>query len=81
LFKLLSCFLSAATFSVASVLLDTRTRNWKIVGGNLRENIIDNGENNIIISMNINHCKAPFGPSNVGNFEEIKYAVHGLKGH
>lgn len=72
---------SNTTYSIATVLLNERSRNWKIVGANLGENIIDNGENNIIISMNINHCKAPFGPSDVDNFEEIKDAVHGLKGH
>jgi hypothetical protein len=51
-------------FSVASVLLDERTNNWTIVGGNLGETLIDmtNGTgNHLITGMNVNTSDVPLG--------------------
>lgn len=73
--------LSNATFSVAAVLLDVRTKNWTIVGGNLGERVINLGENNIITGMSVNNSEAPFGQTIVDNLEEMREAVHNLKGH
>jgi hypothetical protein len=56
--------MSEATFSVASVLLDTRTNNWTVVGGDLGETVIDmtnNTGNHLITGMNVNTSDVPLG--------------------
>lgn len=53
-----------ARFSVATVLLDERTNNWTIVGGNLGETVVDltNGAgNHIITGTNVNTSDVPLG--------------------
>jgi len=64
--------LSFATFSVASVLLDKRTNNWTIVGGNLSDTIVNLGENNLISGMNISTSEVPLGKTIVDNLEEMR---------
>jgi hypothetical protein len=54
---------SNATFSVASVLLDTRTNNWTIVGGNLGDTVVDNGTNNVITGANVSSAETSPGSS------------------
>lgn len=63
---------SNATYSDATVRLDSKSRNWTIVGGNLGETIIDEGENNLITGMNINTSGVPLGQTIVDNFDELK---------
>ncbi len=66
---------SNSTFSVASVLLDERTNNWTIVGGNLGESLIDmtNGAgNHLITGMNVNTSDVPLGQTITDNLEEIR---------
>ncbi len=66
---------SNATFSVASVLLDTRTNDWTIVGGNLGETLIDltNGAGgHLITGMNVNTSDVPLGQTITDNLKEIR---------
>ena len=60
---------SKTLFSIAAVQLNSRSRNWTIVGGSLRESIIDNGFNNIITGMNVNTSDVSLGQTIVDNFE------------
>lgn len=69
-----------ATYSVTTVLLDTRTRNWTIAGGNLGESVTNNGENNIITGMNVNTSEIPLGETITDDLEEIRDALHGRDG-
>ncbi len=60
---------SKTSYSSATVLLDEGTRNWSIVGGKLKENVIDLGIDNSITGMHVNTGKMPFGQTIVDNFE------------
>lgn len=64
--------LSNATFYVTSVLLNTGSRDWTVVGGNLGESVADYGENNIITGFSVNYSEAPFGETIVDNLEEMR---------
>jgi hypothetical protein len=72
---------SNATYSIATVLLETYTRNWTIVGGNVGEGVLNKGENNFITGMNVNNSEDPFGQTIVDNPDEMKEAIHELDGH
>ena len=66
---------SNSTFSVASVLLDNRTNNWTIVGGDLGETVIDmtNGAGgHLITGMNVNDSDVPLGQTITDNLEEMR---------
>lgn len=58
--------------SLYTVLLNNKTRNWSIVGGNLGENVYDMGENNIITGMNVNTSEEPFGQTITDNLEGMR---------
>jgi hypothetical protein len=55
------------------------SKNWTVVGGNLGEQVIDEGENNKINGFNVNHTEAPFGQSIVDNLEEMREAMQSFK--
>jgi hypothetical protein len=60
------------TSSLYSVLLNNRTRNWSIVGGDLGESVYNLGENNIITGMNVNTSEVPLGETISDNLEEMR---------
>ncbi len=71
---------SNAEYSVTTVLLGEGTRNWTIVGGNLSESVIDEGENNLISGFKNKHSSdVPFGQTIVDNLQEMKSPMHNLK--
>lgn len=70
---------SNGTFSVTSVLLNTGSRNWTIVGGNLGETLTDYGVNNIITGYNVNYSDVPFGETIVDNLEEMREGLKSLR--
>jgi len=72
---------SNTTYSFTTVLLDKRTSNWTIVGGNLGDYIANNGENNIITGFNNSTSVVPLGQTIVDNLEEIREAAHLWKDH
>jgi hypothetical protein len=53
-------------------MVQRHTRTWTIVGGNLGETIIDEGENNLITGMNVTSSDVPFGQTIVDNFDDLK---------
>jgi hypothetical protein len=63
-------YFSNTAFTAATVLLDVRTRNWKIIGGDLEGNVTDYGENNTIINMKIHQPEKHFGELDFDNFED-----------
>jgi hypothetical protein len=75
-----NCF-SNTTYSVTTVLLDVRTKNWKIIGGDLEGNVADNGEDNTIINMIKHNPKTPWGSSIFDNPEEIRDFKHHSRIH
>ena len=54
--------------------------DWTIVGGNLGESVIDEGENNLISGFNNNTSEVPIGHTIVDNLEEMRGPLHDLKG-
>ncbi|MDB4584880.1 hypothetical protein N9164_17150, partial [Draconibacterium sp.] len=70
-----------ASYNRATIELDEGTRNWTIVGGNIGQDVIDNGENNLISGFNNNTSDIPFGQTIVDNLDEMKGPMHDLKGH
>ena len=70
---------SNTSYSNATVLLDVGTRNWTIVGGNLGENTINRGENNLITGFNISDSEVPLGETTVDNLSEMREAIKSLR--
>jgi hypothetical protein len=63
-----------ASYSEATILFHPNTRDWTVVGGNVGENVINDGENNIITGMNVNTSDTRLGPSIADNLQEMKDA-------
>ena len=72
---------SNASFSQTVLLLNKRTKNWTVVGGNLGELVWDFGENNIITGFNNNTSDVPLGQTIVDNLDMMRRAMHDVKGH
>ncbi len=70
---------SNSEYSVTTVLLGQGTRNWSVVGGNLGESIMDEGENNLISGFNNNTSEVPFGQTIVDNLRDMKSPMQDLK--
>jgi len=54
---------STAVLNSGAVYLSKDTRNWTIVGGNIKEQVIDRGIDNIITGMNVSTSETPLGYS------------------
>jgi hypothetical protein len=52
---------STAQFSSAAIYLHTNTSNWTVVGGNIKDRVINLGVNNVITGMNVNTSEGPLG--------------------
>lgn len=63
---------SNATFSKTSILLNARSRNCTVIGGNAGDNVTDLGVNNRITGMNISYSDTPPGQTIVDNLHWIK---------
>lgn len=70
---------SNTSYSNATVLLDVGTRNWTIVGGNLGENTVNNGVNNLITGFNISDSEVPLGETIADNLEGMREAIKSLR--
>ena len=73
---------SDAAFSVATIMVYRRTRNWTIVGGGIGENVmirkddINPNSNILVTGMNVNTSEVPPGQTIVDNLEEMRDAFH-----
>jgi hypothetical protein len=65
-----------SSFSVASVLLDKRTNNWTIVGGNIGDKVIDNGSDNIITGVNVSTSETPLGQSIADKLSPMNHVMN-----
>lgn len=63
----------------SSVNLNSKTRNWTLVGGDLGETVINNGVNNIITGFNNQTSDEPLGQTIEDNLEEMRVHMIGLK--
>ena len=72
---------SNSAFSVTTVLLNTGSRNWTIVGGDLGELVSDYGENNLITGFNMSTADVPLGETIMDNIEDMRVAIKSLKGN
>lgn len=63
----------------AVVFFNNMSRNWTVVGGDIGEQVIDQGINNKINGFNVNHTEAPFGQSIVDNLEAMREAKQYFK--
>ncbi len=72
---------SAAEFGWGVVYLSADTRNWTIVGGNLGEFVLDDGENNIITGFNNTTSEVHVGQDISQKLKENRSLMHELKGH
>lgn len=52
---------STAQFYSAAIFLDANTSNWTVVGGNIKDRVINLGMNNVITGMNVNTSDGPLG--------------------
>ena len=69
---------SNSSYSVATVYLNAQARDWTIVGGNLGEDVIDQGTNNIITGFNNNTSEVPTGQTIVDNLEEMRKTLKNM---
>ncbi|MDX9903079.1 MAG: hypothetical protein RB288_03270 [Bacteroidales bacterium] len=72
---------STEEFGSAVAYLTPSTKDWTFVGGNLGDNVINYGTNNIFTGFNVNQSEAPFGQTIVDNLEATKDALRELKKH
>ena len=72
---------SNAIYSVATVHFGVNTRNWTIVGGNLGESVLDEGENNRITGCKNNTRGVALGKTIVDSPDLMRLPMHDLKGH
>lgn len=70
---------STAILNTAVIQLSGSTKNWTIVGGDLGENIINAGTNNVITGFNVNQSEVPLGETIVDNLHDIKEVLKSLK--
>ena len=64
---------------VASVYLNHQSRNWTVVGGNLGETMVNEGENNLISGFNNMDSDVPLGQTISDNLKDMKGPMHNLK--
>lgn len=69
---------SNAVFDAGWTVYLDNSNNWTIVGGNLGETVINNGENNHISGFNNSTSDIPFGQTIVDNLKEKKRPMYGL---
>jgi len=70
---------STAVFESGLSVVLNYSNNWTIVGGNLGETVVDNGENNLISGFNNMGSDVPFGQTIVDNLKEKKRPMYDLK--
>jgi hypothetical protein len=54
---------STVELGTGAVYLSGDTRNWTIVGGNIKDKVIDSGTGNIITGVNVSTSETPLGRS------------------
>ncbi len=67
---------SKAQFSSAAICLDANTSNWTVVGGNLKDRVINLGENNVITGMNVSTSEIPLGRSISDKLTRMNHLMH-----
>ena len=72
---------SSAEFGTAVAYLTASTRDWTFVGGNIADQVINFGTNNLITGFSVNNAEAPFGQAIVDNLNDTKEALRDLKKH
>ncbi len=70
---------SSAQLGTAVAYLTPSTSDWTFVGGNIADQVIDLGTNNIITGFSVNYSEAPFGQTIVDNLQLTKEAIHEMK--
>ena len=63
---------STGSFSDVALWLDTYTKNFTVVGGNNKDQVRNDGEDNIITGMKVNKSLVPLGQTIVDNFHLMK---------
>lgn len=63
---------SNATFNRASIILDPTSRNWTVVGSNNKDDVINQGINNVITGMNVKTFDGSLGQTIKDNYAFLK---------
>ncbi len=69
---------STAELETGVAYLTASTKNWTFVGGNISDQVINYGINNIITGFSVNNSEAPFGQTIVDNLTEMRGAIKSL---
>jgi hypothetical protein len=67
---------SAAEFYRSSVFLMGTTQGWTVVGGNVGDNVLDMGTDNIITGYNVSTSDVPLGSRISGKISEMNHLMH-----
>lgn len=67
---------STAQLNTGAVYLSADTKNWTIVGGNIGEEVIDNGTNNVITGVNVSTSDKPLGRSISEKLVPMNHLMH-----
>jgi len=69
---------STAELETGVAYLTASTKDWTFVGGNIADQVINYGTNNIITGFRVNNSEAPFGQTIVDNLTEMRGAIKSL---
>jgi len=58
--------------------LTASTKDWTFVGGNIADQVLNYGTNNIFTGFSVNQSEAPFGQTIVDNLTEMRGAIKSL---
>lgn len=67
---------STAQFSGAAIFLANNTSNWTVVGGNLKDRVINLGVNNVITGMNVSEAEEPLGRAISDKITNMNHLMH-----
>ncbi len=67
---------SAAEYYRSSVLLVANTHGWTVVGGNVADNVLNMGTDNIITGFNVSTTDEPLGSRISGKISEMNKLMH-----
>jgi hypothetical protein len=69
---------STASFDMCAVWLTPETRNWTVVGGNIKDQVWNDGVGNIITGVNVSSSDKPLGRSIKDKLPPMNHLIHEL---
>ena len=69
---------STASFDMCAVWLTTFTRNWSVVGGDIKDQVWNDGTDNIITGVNVSTSETPLGHTIRDKIPPMNHLIHEL---